>query len=513
MLASVTLVDGKGKKGKAGGEVVVVGMFQGEKPDAHLPKGASFAKAVGASAGRPECTGESGRIVEAFTEGGARVMVLGLGKKDKFKPSSFRSAGAAVARRMGVIKGGKVRFSIAPALEAAGAGSPGDKRMAGRCIGEAFGLLSWDNLGFKGKATAPDKRERHAVSLAFDDASMNEGAKLGLAIGEAANITRTLSETPPNVATPEFMAKAARKLAKEFGLKCEVIEGKALERERLTGHINVGKASENKPCMIRLEYTPKGGKGGKGGKAKKQKPLVLIGKTVTYDTGGLSLKVNNGMVGMKRDKDGGCAVLGAMRLCAAAIKPGYPVVAYLCAAENSISDEAYRPDDVLTYRNGVTVEVTNTDAEGRLVLADALCYTCDKDAPVGIIELSTLTGGVITALGSTFAGLFCDDDALRARMEAASSSSGERVWRLPTDQEYRDMMKSPVADILNSNPNRKAHAGQGAAFLSYFVKEGVPFCHLDIAGMHVSDGDSGMYVKGSSGFGVRILADVLLQEA
>ncbi len=507
MLASVTLVEGKGKKGKAGGEVVVVGMFQGEKPDAHLPKGASFAKAVSGSAGRPECTGESGRIVDVFTEAGARVMVVGLGKKDKFKASSLRSVGAAVARRMGVIKGGVVRFLIVPALEAAGAGSPADKQMAGRCIGEAFALLSWDNLSFKGKGTSAEKRERHAASIAFDDAAMSDGARVGLAIGEAANLTRTLSETPPNIATPAFMAKAAKKLAKEFGLSVEVFEGKALGRERLAGHVNVGQASENKPCMIRLEYTPKGGKG------KKQKPLVLVGKTVTYDTGGLSLKVNNGMVGMKRDKDGGCAVLGAMRLCAGTIKPGFPVVAYLCAAENSVSDNAYRPDDIITYRNGVTVEVTNTDAEGRLVLADALCYACDTDAPAAIIELSTLTGGVITALGSTFAGLFCDDDALRARVEAASATSGERVWRLPTDQEYRDMMKSPVADILNSNPNRKAHAGQGAAFLSYFVKEGVPFCHLDIAGMHVSDSDSGMYVKGSSGFGVRILADVLMQWA
>lgn len=506
MLASVTLVENGKRVSKKGSEVVVVGMFQGEKPDGHLPKGAGYAKAVASAGSRAECTGEAGRIIEVFPESGGRVWVIGLGKKGSFKVTSLRSAGATVARRIGSIKGGTARFSIGPALEAAGAGTRADKEMAGRCIAEAFALLSWDNLGFKGKGTPAEKRERHDASIVFDEDAMTGGAALGLAIGEAANMTRTLSETPPNVATPEFMAKAARKLAKEFGLKCEVIEGKGLERERLVGHINVGKASENLPCMIRLEYTPK------GSKRKKQKPLVLIGKTVTYDTGGLSLKVNNGMVGMKRDKDGGCAVLGAMLLCATAIKPDYPVVAYLCAAENSISDEAYRPDDVLTYRNGVTVEITNTDAEGRLVLADALCYACDKDDPAGIIELSTLTGGVITALGSTFAGLFCDDDALRARVEAASKSSGERVWRLPTDQEYRDMMKSPIADILNSNPNRKAHAGQGAAFLGFFVKDGVPFCHLDIAGMHVSESDSGMYVKGSSGFGVRILADVLLQE-
>ncbi|MFT3686631.1 MAG: leucyl aminopeptidase family protein [Phycisphaerales bacterium] len=508
MLASVSLVKGGksgGNKKGAAGDVVVVGMFQGGKPDAAIRSGAPYRRAVASAAGRPECTGEAGRVVEVFTQSGGRVWIVGLGKRDKFKVSSLRSVGATVARRIASIKGGTARFELRTALEAVGAGSERDLFNSGRCIGEAFGLLSWDNLGFKGKGTSADKRERHDASVAFDSEEMSDGAELGIEIGEAANMTRTLSETPPNVATPDFMAKAAKRVAKEYGLGFEIFEGKDLERERLVGHINVGKASENLPCMIRLTYTPK--------KADKNaKPLVLIGKTMTYDTGGLSLKVNNGMVGMKRDKDGGCAVLGAMRLCAGAIRPDFPVVAYLCAAENSVSNNAYRPDDVITYRNGVTVEVTNTDAEGRLVLADALCYACDNDNPSAIIELSTLTGGVITALGSTYAGLFCDDDALRARVEKASEASGERVWRLPTHQEYRDMMKSPVADILNSNPNRKAHAGQGAAFLGYFVKDGVPFCHLDIAGVHVAESDSGMYVKGSSGFGVRLLADVFLQD-
>ncbi|MBY0308861.1 MAG: leucyl aminopeptidase family protein [Phycisphaerales bacterium] len=510
MLSSVSLVKGDGQRrqgGRKGGatEVVVVGMFQGSKAEAALRVGAPYRRAVAVGAERPECTGEPGRTVEVFTPAGGRVWVVGLGKREKFKVSSLRSVGASVARRLAGIKGGRARFELRSALESAGMGGERDRFSAGRCIGEAFSLLSWDNLGFKGKGTPADKRERHPAELAFDDGAMGEGAALGIEIGAAANLTRTLSETPPNVATPEFMARAARDMARACGLVVEVFEGKDLERERLAGHVNVGKASENLPCMIRLVYTPRGRR--KGG----ERPLVLIGKTMTYDTGGLSLKVNNGMVGMKRDKDGGCAVLGAMRLCARVIKPDYPVVAYLCAAENSVSSNAYRPDDVITYRNGVTVEVTNTDAEGRLVLADALCYACETDNPSAIIELSTLTGGVITALGSTYAGLFCDDDALRARVERASESSGERVWRLPTHQEYRDMMKSPVADILNSNPNRKAHAGQGAAFLSYFVKEGVPFCHLDIAGVHVAESDSGLYVKGSSGFGVRLLADVLSQ--
>jgi leucyl aminopeptidase len=291
-------------------------------------------------------------------------------------------------------------------------------------------------------------------------------------------------------------------MARQVGLSCKIFEGDDLERERFEGLINVGKASENKPCMIRLEYVPKGG-------AKGRKPVVLIGKTMTYDTGGLSLKVNNGMVGMKRDKDGGCAVLGAMHAIATVIKPRVRVVALLAAAENSISDEAYRPDDVLRYRNGVTVEVTNTDAEGRLVLADALCWACEKENPASIIDLATLTGGVVVALGSTYCGMFCENDKLRAGIEAAATKSGERVWRLPMHAEYRDMMKSPVADILNSNPNRKAHPIQGAAFLSYFVDEKVPWCHLDIAGVHVSERNAGMWVDGPTGWGVRILSEFL----
>jgi leucyl aminopeptidase len=298
------------------------------------------------------------------------------------------------------------------------------------------------------------------------------------------------------------MADQAQKLAKQCKLGFKVWKDDDLAKDKCEGLINVGKASENKPCMIRLEYKPEGAKAD-------DKPIVLIGKTMTYDSGGLSLKINNGMVGMKRDKDGGCAVLGAMHAIATLIKPKKRVVAYLCAAENSLSDEAYRPDDVLTYRNGVTVEVTNTDAEGRLVLADALCYTCDKDNPAFIVDLATLTGGVITALGSTYCGMFCDDDALRTKVEAAASASGERVWRLPMHEEYREMMKSPIADILNSNPNRKAHAGQGAAFLSYFVKEGTPWCHLDIAGVHVAEKNAGMFIDGPTGWGVRLLAELL----
>ncbi len=458
-----------------------------------------FTDAVKNALARPEATGDAGTVVETFAgkgTPGTRVLLVGLGAKDSLKASSFRSIAAAAGRRLAAVKCSSMTVSLGGVIAAAKV----DATAAGSAFGESMGLLGWVCDEFRGKAS--DAAKRTKLELRADSSEFGEGVVRGLALATSANITRTLSQTPPNVATPGYMAEQARKIARKTGLSCRVFEGAELEKEKFVGLINVGKASENKPCMIRLEYTPKGAVKGK-------KPIVLIGKTMTYDTGGLSLKVNNGMVGMKRDKDGGCAVLGAMHAIATVIKPRVRVVALLAAAENSVSDEAYRPDDVIRYRNDVTVEVTNTDAEGRLVLADALVWACEKENPASIIDLATLTGGVVVALGSTYCGMFCEDDALRAKIEAAAEKSGERVWRLPMHQEYRDMMKSPVADILNSNPNRKAHPIQGAAFLSYFVDEKVPWCHLDIAGVHVSDKNAGMFIDGPTGWGARLLAELL----
>ncbi len=489
-------------------DAVLLGVF-GEKGKALGLDDASRAAAAGMGVldtvkemlTRTEATGDAGMLLEAMSTtkgakgGSLRVLVIGLGDKAKFEPGSLRNAVANAARRIAAVKG----HSLAIELDGIVRATKSDASACGSCIGEGLGLVSWVCDQFRGKATPDPKRTKLAVRIG--EGEMLAGAKRGLGLAESANLARTLSQTPPNVATPAYMADQAKKVARQTGLNFSMFEGDALKREKLTGHVTVGQASENKPCMIRLEYVPAGG--------SSKKPIVLVGKTVTYDTGGLSLKVNNGMVGMKRDKDGGCAVLGAMHAIATVIKPRRRVVAFMVAAENSISDEAYRPDDVITYRNGVTVEVTNTDAEGRLVLADALCYACEKENPGAIIDLATLTGGVVVALGSTFCGMFCEDDALRAQIEAASKASGERVWRLPMHAEYREMMKSPVADILNSNANRKAHPVQGAAFLSYFVDEKVPWCHLDIAGVHVAEKNAGMWIDGPNGWGVRLLAEFM----
>jgi leucyl aminopeptidase len=493
MFTSIAVVS----KGSA--QVLVLGVFKGEGLD---PKAArrDVSGAAAAAVGRSEFTGDAGSIVEAFPTSGeySRVLVVGLGERAKFEAASLRSVGGNVGRRLAAAKVDSAHVDLSASI----AGAKLNAKACGRTFGEGLGLIGWTCDEFKG--TGGKKEERKKLSVSGEGSGFAAGLEYGLALAESANFCRTLSQTPPNVATTSFMERMARQVAKDCGLSVRVWEGDALEKEKFAGLINVGKASENKPRLIRLEYNPFGKFVPAG---KKGQAVVLVGKTMTYDTGGLSLKVNNGMVGMKRDKDGGCAVLGAMHAIARVVKPKRRVVAFLAAAENSISDEAYRPDDVITYRNGVTVEVTNTDAEGRLVLADALCWVCEKEDPACVVDLATLTGGVVVALGSTYCGMFCEDDGLRSKIEAASKESGERVWRLPMHAEYREMMKSPVADIVNSNPNRKAHPIQGAAFLSYFVKEGVPWCHLDIAGVHVSDENKGMFISGPTGWGVRLLAD------
>jgi len=507
MFESVEIVSSS--RASSGG-ALVLGVFQptreGQRPA--LDKGTQRFDTDGSIAdalARPESTGEVGRVVETFPTSGRkagfdRVITVGLGKAESLTADTVRLAAAAVGRRLADSKTTSALIELGAALEESGS-SLGEE-LAGRAFGESIGLLSFTFDGLKGTASKGAKRGK--LSLRASSRKFSGGMETGLGLAKSANISRWLSATPPNIATPAWIAQQARAIGRSAGLTVTVLEGAALMREKMTGLINVGQASVNKPCLVRLEYKPKG-----GAKAKDQ-PVVLIGKTMTYDTGGLSLKINNGMRGMKGDKDGGCAVLGAMHAIATVIKPKRRVVALLAVAENSVSDNAYRPDDIITFRNGVSVEVTNTDAEGRLVLADALCWAKDKENPAAIIDIATLTGGVIVALGSTFAGMFCEDAALRARVEEAAGVTGERVWRLPMHQEYQDMMKSQVADIINSNPDRKAHPIQGAAFLAYFVDPKTPWCHLDIAGMHVDESGKGPFVKGlPSGFGVRLMAEVV----
>lgn len=442
--------------------------------------------AVHAVLGGGAFNGSEGSIAEAIT-GTTRVIFVGLANGSH---SAWVKAFAAAGRRLAMHRIDSTRFASALKID-------------WNAAGVALGLLSWDHTELRGSATIPKPDLNLRVLMPNDPASVS--FESGLKMAASVNLARSLSQTPPNIATPLQIADAAEKMASDTGLKFRVIKGKDLEREQLVGLATVGRASENPPCLIRLEYSPKGASGD---------PLVLVGKTITYDTGGLSLKDRTGMVGMKRDKDGGCAALGAMHAIATVLKPNRRVVALLVAAENSVNGTAYRPDDVIVYRNGVSVEVTNTDAEGRLVLADGLCWAAEVERAAAIVDIATLTGGVVTALGKVFAGVFESRAALEgknsfsASLRKAAETTGERVWPLPLDAEYKEMMKSPVADIVNSNPNRQAHPVQGAIFLSYFVPEDIPWIHLDIAGVHAIDKDKGPFIPGPTGFGVRLLAEL-----
>ena len=431
---------------------------------------------------------KAGEVSESFAKSGHGIVVgIGNGSNEE-----WRTAASALGRHAAAK--GITSLSIM--------GKEMHAKQA-EMVGEAFGLLAWDPVIYRGNGS--EKSSAKPITLITEAKTDVAAMKRGLDLADCTNLTRTLVQTPPNVATPLYMADQAQQVAKETGMKCTVMKVKKLEDENLVGMFTVGQASENPPCMIRLEYTPKKGKG--------KKPIVLLGKTITYDTGGLCIKPREGMRGMKVDKAGGCAVLGAMKAIAGVIKPDVPVIGLLVAAENSISDEAYRPDDIITFRNGVSVEVTNTDAEGRLVLADGLCWACEKEKPQAIIDIATLTGGVVIALGTVYAGLFSNDENLAKSIQKAADETDELVWRLPMHDRYKPDMKSKVADIVNSSGKRSAHPIQGATFLSYFVKEGMKWAHIDMAGRGTVDSDVDALVPGASGFGARLLAESVVKLA
>lgn len=466
---------------------VIVAVYSDDKSLAQADRNASRDAAVAAASFRAE-PGET----TAAADG---TVILGLGKKADFNAKSARTSGARLVRGLERMKVSKARVAFGDLFAAR------DARELGQAMGEGMELANWRVDMFDGRST---QRTPRAGKLAIDagTGAFADGFARGLEVGASVNEARRIAATPPNICTPNWFAGEARKLARAAGLSFKLISFNDAKKLGMGGIVAVGQGSDEKSLIAILEYRPK-----RTSSKARGKTLALVGKTLTYDTGGYSLKVNNGMKGMKYDKCGGAAVFGAMHAIAHAKLPLH-VVALFPAAENMVSSNAYRPDDIITMYNGTTVEVTNTDAEGRLVLADAISYGCEKYRPTTMVELSTLTGGVVTALGSWSAGYFCDDAKLRDAIESSAERTGEKVWRLPLWKEHKDHMKSQHADIINSNPSRLAHPIQGAAFLDYFVDKSVPFAHIDIAGVANSESASDLCVAGPSGYGVRLLVDL-----
>ncbi|MCH2148997.1 MAG: leucyl aminopeptidase family protein [Phycisphaerales bacterium] len=475
---------------------LVVGVFQStqRRPAALEELDESTGGAITTAMKAPGFSGQLG----TFASSGS-TLVVGLGDKSSATLESIRSTGAHVRAEL------ERRGDTAAAIEIdiTVPGSVGSSEEIGQAFAEGVGLSNWMFTTHRGSA-ATEVSDAGRLALTSNCSDVRAGLRRGLMLAEAVNTARELAATPPNICHPGWVASQARKLARTTGLHCRVIGAAEAKKLGMGGLLNVGQGSVQKPCLIILEHRPS--------KPTSDERLVLVGKTITYDTGGYSLKSSNGMKGMKYDMCGGAAVFGAMQAISA-LKLPVRVFGVLPCAENMVSDVAYRPDDIITMSNGVTVEVTNTDAEGRLVLGDALTYACSKLKPTKLVDLATLTGGVVVGLGHFCAGMWCNDRSLRRSIESAAESTGEQVWRMPLWEAHRKFMRSRHADIWNSAPSRNAHPIQGAAFLSYFVDEDVPWCHLDIAGTATIEKDSDVCVSGPTGFGVRLCASLAAELA
>jgi len=340
-----------------------------------------------------------------------------------------------------------------------------------------------------------------SVELAIKGrAKLDQALARAAAVSDGVALARDLVNEPPATLTPVEFAKRAEAAGKASGFKVSITDEQGLAREKMGLMLAVAKAAMpyTPPRLVRLEYSPRG-------KAKKH--ICLVGKGLTFDSGGLDIKPADGMLDMKVDMSGAAAVLGAM-VAIARIKPDVKVTGYLGCVENGIGGNAYHPGDILTSRKGLTVEINNTDAEGRLVLADCIDYAITKDKPDLLIDLATLTGACMIALGPTTAGVFTEDDALAADIRTIGARQGEDFWRLPLNDDLKGQLKSPIADTKNTG-TRMGGAITAALFLKMFVDGRVPWAHIDLAGPATSDKDTDYGTRGGTGFAVRTLVGLI----
>jgi leucyl aminopeptidase len=370
-------------------------------------------------------------------------------------------------------------------------------------LGEAAGLCGYAFDKYKKKedddADNGDKKSGFILEEIFVSKLDAEKAARGRIFGDAQCFARDLANEPGNVINPVTLAEIAANFAKEQGMTCEIWDEKKLVDEKMGALLAVGQGSKTPPRLIHLTYTHK--------KEKSEKKIVFVGKGITFDSGGLDLKPADFLKTMKGDKSGACNVLGILKG-AAALGVRAEIHGIIAAAENMPGGNAFRPDDIIRARNGKTIEIDNTDAEGRLVLADTLTLASELK-PHAIIDMATLTGACAVALGSWSAGLFTMDEGLCESLLASSKRRGERLWRLPMDDEkIGETLKSKFADLVNG-ASRYGGATFAAMFLNEFVEKEIPWAHIDIAGADFMKEDSGVYAKGASAWGVRTCLDYL----
>ncbi|HEY4350683.1 MAG TPA: leucyl aminopeptidase [Paraburkholderia sp.] len=425
--------------------------------------------------------------------GASRVLLVGLGKQDAFTQKAYGDALRAAWRALLGTKVVQVTFTLAQA--------PIKERTSDWAVRAAILALRELTYRFTQMKSKPDTTARALKRIVFtvdpaDEKLAKLSAKQGAALANGMDLTRDLGNLPGNVCTPTYLANTAKKLAKDWKLKVEVLGQKQMEALKMGSLLSVAKGSAEPPHFIVLQYH--------GGPAKAA-PVVLVGKGITFDTGGISLKPGDSMDEMKYDMCGAGSVLGTLRA-VAEMGLKLNVVGIIPTCENMPSSTATKPGDIVTSMSGTTIEILNTDAEGRLILADALTYA-ERFKPAAVIDIATLTGACIIALGHHNSGLFAKDDALAGELLDAAKEAADPAWRMPLDDEYQDLLKSNFADVANIG-GRPAGSVTAACFLARFT-EAYPWAHLDIAGTAWKSGAA----KGATGRPVPLLSQFLIDRA
>ena len=427
---------------------------------------------------------KSNDITPLFVDG-RLVVVLGLGEKGKLTRLQWKRS-IAMAFRYTRERGAK-KVAVS---DAAVAGEFGISAVSLLVTGAVTGLLRTDLH----KTIKEPRPEVEKIVVVSEQRGASKAAADANIIAEATNWARSLINMPANELSPTVLSGQALAAAKEAGVKAKVLKKADIEKLGMAGLMAVSSSSGEPPTFTIFEYLP----------VKGEAPVVIVGKGITFDTGGISLKPGSDMHHMKDDMAGAAAVLGTV-LAAAKLKLQVNIVALAPATENMPGGKAYRPSDVLKYANGKTVEVTNTDAEGRLILADALIYGEQKYKPRAIVDIATLTGACVVALGSELAGLFAKDDGVAEALLAASEETQEPLWRMPFYMPYRSKLDSPIADLDNSG-ERGGTSISSAIFLSEFVEK-TPFAHVDIAGPSFEAKDKAYQGAGGTGYGLALLLE------
>jgi leucyl aminopeptidase len=429
-----------------------------------------------------------GETLPVPADDGSTIVAVGMGDPAKLTAEGMRRAAAALVRAAGQ------DTTVATTLLSAAPVGGLESTVAAAALAEGASLATYRFVRYKGESR-PSRLDRLVVvgSGKGVRAALDRGARVAVAVA----LARDLVNEPAGSLTPSRLAEVAAEVASDGALALTVWDEAAIARERLGGLAGVARGSDEPPRLIRLEHTPEG---------TERARIALVGKGITFDSGGLSIKTAEGMETMKTDMSGAAAVLAAMSAVPELV-PDVSVVAIVPATENMPGGRATKPGDVLRIRNGTTVEVLNTDAEGRLVLADALSLAVEAGVDA-IVDLATLTGACKIALGPKIAGLMANDDAWAGQVQAAAERAGEAVWPLPLPDEYRRSIDSEVADLKNIGSDRWGGALTAGLFLREFVGS-VPWAHLDIAGPARSSEDDGYVRKGGTGWGVRTLLELL----